>query len=98
MYNHQHKCVLFLFITMSLLNATSQTSLAQTRTPADLYSQTSEMANLMIQYDADRASIMRFYATSGTGDEWWLRQARSDYNSPERRQRLLQLNADYTRQ
>lgn len=32
----------------------------------DLYRQTSEMADIMIQYDADKASIRRFYSTAGT--------------------------------
>ena len=65
---------------------------------SNLYQQTSEMADMMIQYDADRGSVMRFYSTSGTGDEWWTRQQGNDYNSPERRQRLLQLIADYLKQ
>ena len=56
------------------------------------------MADMMIQYDADRSAIMRFYSTSGTGDEWWLRLQRNDYNSPERRNRLIQLNVDYLKQ
>ena len=33
-----------------------------------LYSQTSEMADAMIQYDADKASILRFYSTASQGD------------------------------
>ncbi|MGC4103100.1 DUF885 family protein [Ferruginibacter sp.] len=70
---------------------------AQKTAPASLYSQTSEMANTMIQYDADKESIIRFYSTSGTGDEWW-RQQNSGYNSPERRRRLLELINDYLQQ
>jgi uncharacterized protein (DUF885 family) len=76
----------------------SLTADAQSSRVPDLYKQTSEMADMMIQYDADRSSIMRFYSTSGSGDEWWLRQQRSDYNSPERRQRLMQLTTDYLKQ
>jgi hypothetical protein len=71
---------------------------SQNSATTDLYRQTSEMADLMIKYDADRASIMRFYSTSGNGDEWWTRQQGNEYNSPERRQRLLQLISDYKKQ
>ena len=53
-----------------------------------LYLQTSEMANQMVQYDADKGSIMRFYATSNPME---FRGQGSSYNSPERRQRLLGL-------
>ena len=38
-------------------------SLAQQATNS-LYAQTSEMADGMIQYSADKASIMRFYSTT----------------------------------
>ncbi len=60
----------------------------------NLYLQTSEMADAMIQYDADKASIMRFYSTSGQGD-FFTRQQGSGYNSPERRKRLLELIDEY---
>ncbi len=63
---------------------------------SNLYLQTSEMADAMIQYDADRASVLRFYSTSGNQSEWWMRQQGNNYNSPERRQRLLQLIDEYT--
>jgi len=86
------------FVIASVLLGFSLHSNAQTSRGTNLYQQTSEMADMMIQYDADRASIMRFYSTSGSGDESRLRQQRSDYNSPERRQRLMQLTADYLRQ
>ena len=59
-----------------------------------LYSQTSEMADAMIQYDADRASIMRFYSTSSQG-EFAGRQQGPGYNTPERRKRLLELIDEY---
>lgn len=57
--------------------------------------QTSEMNDLMVHYQADRESILRFYSTNGTRSEWWNRQGQDNYNSPERRQRLLKLLADY---
>ncbi|HMK17763.1 MAG TPA: hypothetical protein VK492_06190 [Chitinophagaceae bacterium] len=57
---------------------------------SSLYSQTSEMADAMIQYDADKASILRFYSTSSQG-EFGFRQQGPGYNTPERRKRLLEL-------
>ncbi len=60
---------------------------------SSLYLQTSEMADAMIQYDADKASVMRFYSTGAQGE--FPRQQGSGYNSPERRKRLLQLIDEY---
>ena len=60
-----------------------------------LYLQTSEMNHQMVQYDADKGSLMRFYATSNPMES---RGQVSGYNSPERRQRLLQLIADNLKQ
>ncbi len=60
-----------------------------------LYLQTSEMADAMIQYDADKASIMRFYSTGSNQAEGRMRQQGNNYNSPERRQRLLQFIDEY---
>ncbi|WP_315822442.1 hypothetical protein [Paraflavitalea speifideaquila] len=57
-----------------------QMGTAQTNT---LYQQTSEVNNLMVQYDADRGSLSRFYALE---------------SSPDRRQRLQQLQNDYLKQ
>ena len=68
------------------------------QTTNSLYLQTSEMADIMIQYDADKGSIMRFYSTDPSQREWWMRRQLSDYNSPERRQRLLQLINNYRQQ
>ena len=51
------------------------------------------MADAMIQYDADKASVMRFYSTGGQGE--FPRQQGNGYNSPERRKRLLQLIDEY---
>jgi hypothetical protein len=63
--------------------------------PKDLYLQTSEMNHYMVQYDADKGSIMRFYATTNPME---FRGNVSPYHSPERRQRLLQLIADHLKQ
>lgn len=68
-----------------------QTTAQQT---TNLYSQTSEMADAMIQYDADKASILRFYSTAVQGD-FFMRQQGPGYNSPERRKRLLELIDQY---
>lgn len=59
----------------------------------NLYLQTSEMADAMIQYDADKASINRFYSTQG--EFGGFRQQGAGYNTPERRKRLLELIDQY---
>ena len=81
--------VAFLFLFLSSNFGQSQTSFV-----SSLYSQTSEMANLMIQYDSDRGSIMRFYSTAPVSSNW-SRRSEDEVNSPERRQRLLGLIGDY---
>ncbi len=60
---------------------------------SSLYKQTSEMADIMIQYEADKGSVIRFYSVSS-------RQGERDngYNTPERRQRLISLIEDYQKQ
>lgn len=67
----------FLFIVC--LACSTQVLLAQS-VVTDLYRQTSEVNNLMVEYDADRGSLQRFYFIS---------------NSPERRERLKKLALDY---
>ena len=54
-----------------------------------LYSQTSEMGDMMTQYEADKESLIRFYSSGGSESNWWAPQ-RNSYNSPERRKRLLE--------
>src|SRR5215831_11318697 len=49
-------------------------------TSEDLYQQTSEVNNLMVQYDADRGNLSRFYFIQ---------------NSPERREKLQHLTMSY---
>ena len=64
-------------------------SSAQQSNGIDLYQQTSEMADIMIQYDADKASIRRFYSTGGQQQQGFGQQQQgANYNSPERRKRL----------
>jgi hypothetical protein len=62
---------------------------------SSLYAQTSEMADAMIQYDADKASILRFYSTSSQGEFFFQGQQGPGYNTPERRKRLLELIDEY---
>jgi hypothetical protein len=83
-------------LVLALLGLSSMVlpSVGQTAS-VDLYRQTSEMADAMINYEADKASVLRFYSTNGSQAEWWTRQAGNNYNSPERRQRLLQLTDEY---
>jgi len=70
---------------------------SQASASSGLYAQTSEMAGILLQYDADKESILRFYGTGGSEENWWRRQG-DDYNSPERRQRRLQLIESYQQQ
>lgn len=89
------KCfrLLSCIILLSIIFLQSIPVNGQKKSP-DLYTQTSEMADPMIQYEADKASVLRFYSTTGQS-EWWMRQQGSGYNSPERRTRLLKLIAEY---
>lgn len=72
------QCVTILAVTIGLL-VTSSFLQAQ-KTESVLYQQTSEVNNLMVQYDADNRSIIRFYTIR---------------NSPERRARLQKLHTAY---
>jgi hypothetical protein len=84
------KKLVFIFLVGIQLFPVSKSSAQQNKT--SLYKQTSEMADVMIQYEADKGSIIRFYSSSTRQD------ANYAYNSPERRQRLLTLIADYQQQ
>jgi len=81
-------------VVMLLSNCLYSLQVSAQQNANSLYSQTSEMADAMIQYDADKASIMRFYSTSSQG-EFAGRQQGPGYNTPERRKRLLQLIDEY---
>jgi hypothetical protein len=61
----------------------SSVAVAQNSAAANLYLQTSEVHHLMVQFEADRGSLNRFYFVT---------------NSPERRARLRQLYAAELRQ
>lgn len=72
---------LYFLLCLSLIAKAS----AQKNNKPDLLSQSSEVHHWMINYDADKGSITRFYAAAGP-------QGRgSQYHSPERRERLLKL-------
>lgn len=61
-----------------------------------LYLQASEMTDIMVQYSADRSTVMRFYSTGGAQEEGRMSQSGGTYHSPERRLRLLQLTDEYS--
>ena len=82
--------ILVLFFVLVQCISTINASAQQNK--SSLYKQSSEMADIMIQYEADKGSITRFYSSSNRQD------ANYGYNSPERRQRLLTLIADYQQQ
>ena len=88
-YKWMKKLVVVVILVLQLFPATN--SSAQ-QNKSSLYKQTSEMADVMIQYEADKGSITRFYSSSSRQD------ANYGYNTPERRQRLLKLIADYQQQ
>ncbi len=75
-----------------------QHAAAQKADVNNLYAQTSEMADMMIKYDADRNSIMRFYSSGDGSDNDWEMRQQLYYNSPERRKRLLELITGYLQQ
>ncbi len=79
-------CLLASMFLFQLVSAQSNES---------LYLQTSEMHNSMVQYEADKGSILRFYSTSGGQSGWWNGREGGGYNSPERRTRLLRLIRQY---
>jgi len=69
----------FIFYCSALLLTALQVN-AQTENVNDLYQQTSEVNNVMVQYNADNGNLVRFYTVE---------------NSPERRARLLENNKSY---
>src|SRR5882757_3532069 len=87
-----------MILILALLLLAAPACFSQTGSATNLYLQTSEMNNTMVQYDADRSSILRFYGTAASPDEVRFRRSGNDYNTPECRQRLLQLVAGYHKQ
>lgn len=74
------------FLTICLLLACCT---AFSQNPATLYLQSSEVHDIMVRYNADKGSILRFY---GSSDGW---RSETGFNTPERRERLLQLIGNY---
>jgi hypothetical protein len=75
---------------------------AQAPTPS-LYLQSSEMHDMMVQYNADLGNVTRFYATNanagfGGGGRGGGGGQGNNYNSPERRARMQKLISDYEKQ
>lgn len=73
----------------------SITAMVNAQISTDLYSQASEMTNIMVRYDADRGSLTRFYATNPSPFEGRGSREGQNTSSPERRTRLLKLVNDY---
>ncbi|MBO9632627.1 MAG: DUF885 family protein [Chitinophagaceae bacterium] len=69
-------------ITGSIALSTSYNGVAQSKKEEILLQQTSEVNNLMVQYNADRGSLSRFYAVP---------------YSPEKRERFVQFQQEYLR-
>jgi len=74
------------FLTICLLLACCT---AFSQNPATLYLQSSEVHDIMVRYNADKGSILRFY---GSSDGW---RSETGFNTPERRERLLKLISSY---
>ncbi|MFT3704490.1 MAG: DUF885 family protein [Agriterribacter sp.] len=82
----------FIILTVALLVTTNIK--AQQPANAELYLQTSEMNDMMTNYAADKGSISRFYS-SENAPGWGRMRYSDEFNSPERRARLLQLVDEY---
>src|SRR5690349_18290650 len=73
----------FLICLTILASVFTSQGFAQQAAVNNLYLQTSEVHPIMVQFEADRGSLTRFYFVT---------------NSPERRARMKQLYADYLKQ
>ena len=87
-----------LFLSMLVMTALTPATFLAQNFNSDLYLQTSEVNNSMVHYDADKGSIMRFYSTNSTADTYGVQYDPTNYNTPERRTRLLTLINDYKKQ
>lgn len=77
------KKVITLVWIMLLLTGAFTQGISQQKEDTTLYEQTSEVNNLMVQYNADKGSLLRFYFVDG---------------APERRQQLKKLQDGYMQQ
>jgi hypothetical protein len=89
-----HQWTKFFLVVILLSSCLFRLQVSAQPNTNSLYAQTSEMADAMIQYDADKASILRFYSTASQVD-FFSRQQGPGYNTPERRKRLLELIDQY---
>lgn len=85
---------MFRHFIMAIAFALTAVATNAQQTNTNLYAQTSEMNDLMINYAADKGSISRFYSSTDAPG-WGRMRYGNDYNTPERRQRLLQLIDEY---
>jgi hypothetical protein len=74
---------------------TFKSTSAQTKELTNLYKQTSEMADMMIQYSEDKGSISRCYSTTISAFDEWSSANSSGFNTPEARKRLLENLKNY---
>jgi len=88
-YNEIKFLFVLKFIILIPLNALAQTS------NLELYDQTSEVNNTMIHYNADKGSIIRFYSVASNANTYGTHFEENNYNTPERRERLLTLIEEY---
>lgn len=95
---HLFKSKIALFFTMLFLIVWTSVPLFAQNFNTDLYLQTSEVNNTMVHYEADKGSIMRFYSTNSTAYTFGIKNDENNYNTPERRTRLLQLLFDYKKE
>jgi hypothetical protein len=86
-----------ILLVILLFNVVCSKQISAQPLNSNLFLQSSEMHDLMVQYSADMGSVTRFYATTTLGGGGGARggQQGSGYNSPERRDRMLKLIASY---
>jgi hypothetical protein len=85
-----------IFLLILLLNIFYSKGISAQPISSSLYMQSSEMHDLMVQYNADMGSVTRFYTTTSLGGGGGRGgQQLAGYNSPERRDRMLKLIASY---
>ena len=98
MYMFFHSSIKRVAFNIFLTSSIYSSQLHAQQASSNLYHQTSEMADIMIRYDADKGSIMRFYGTQRFQDDRVGRRQVAEYNSPERRQRLLALIGSFRKE
>ncbi|WP_373514298.1 DUF885 family protein [Persicitalea sp.] len=87
------KRLILIFICSVFLFSKNYTQAQTPATPFDLYAQTSEVAGLILQYGQDIRAIRYFY--SPTVKNRYFGEAANGLNSPEQRQRLVEVDENY---